>query len=194
MGAFLEFVGAKRLHRWSDQRRLRLIHQLDPYEAETMRPLQAYPKKGGSGVTVHLKGNDLHGNGNREFKLKELRAIVPKVCLRKKSVSKKKYEELTVNLVSEEDLQLNIEYDANYISEGSLLKPIGHFKVQTDCDYYIDHWTTQFQSKLNCIDLGRYGPFQKSGKSCLVVSRHCIEALLTPHIDGQIERLKISLS
>ena len=157
-------MGIKRLCKSSNERRLRLLYQLDEYESITMQPLQAYPKKCGSGVTVFLKGNDLHGNGNRDFQLKQLKAVISKDSWYKKGLIKKKSEQLTVKLVSEEDLQLNIEYDANYIDENSPLHPIGHLKVQTDCDYYIDRSVTRYFSSLNCIDLGRYGPFQKTGK------------------------------
>jgi hypothetical protein len=156
-------MGAKRLHEWSNERRLHLLSKLDPYESLTMQPLQAYPRENGSGVTVYLKGNDLHGNNNRNFKLKQLLAVVPKASNRVKSTFKKKNEMLIVRLKSAEDLQLNIEYEANCILDQSPLCPIGHLGVQTDCDYVVDSSVTEFFSDMNCIDLGRYGPFHKTG-------------------------------
>lgn len=173
MGAYIEFMGVKRLNKTSDERRLRLLYQLDHYESLTKQPLQAHPSKYGSGVTVFLKGNDLHGNRNQDFQLKQLKAVIPKNALRKKSILRMK-NEFTVRIKSEEDLQLNIEYDANYVHDDSPLHPIGHLRVQTDCDYYLDHSTTEYDSNLNCIDLGRYGPFQKGGTFLLLqaISMH----------------------
>jgi hypothetical protein len=168
MGAYLEFMGVKRLNKRSNERRLQLLYQLDPYESLTMQPLQAYPRASGSGVTVILKGNDLHGNSNRHFQLKQLLAIIPKDNLHKTSKFKKN-EKLAVRLIAEEDLLLNIEYDANYIHDDSPLRPVGHLRVQTDCDYYADSSVTEYFSDMNCIDLGRYGPFQKTGTLVLRV-------------------------
>ena len=163
MGAYLEFMGVKRLNKKSNERRLRLRDQLDRYEAPTREPLQAYPLENESGVTVFLKGKNLHGNNNRDFKLKQLIAIIPKDSLRKNSKFKKKNENLIVRIKSNEDLQLNMEYDANYIDDDSPLRPIGNLRVHTDCDYAVDSSVTEYFSHMSSFDLGRYGPFQATG-------------------------------
>jgi hypothetical protein len=81
LGAFIVFTGAKRLNEVSNERRLLMHKEMVPYQSKTMQPLQAYPEDDGSGVTVHLKGEMLHGNYNRDHRpknsAKKLKAVMP---------------------------------------------------------------------------------------------------------------------
>jgi len=60
-------MGAWRLKEECQQRNARLREQLVYHEAKTREPLEAVFEEGESGVTVHLKGEDLHGNKNRAY-------------------------------------------------------------------------------------------------------------------------------
>jgi hypothetical protein len=112
-----------------------LVRELVPYNTMTMRPLEAYPVKGESGCTVHLHGENLHGNKNRPYQLRKK--------VRKKMASK---------------------YDALYIEENESVHPIGYRNLYNDKDYHMDSKVEEFFVDKNCIDLGRYGPFRKKGE------------------------------
>ena len=75
------FLGAWRLSEQSATRNQLLNDQLEYYEAPTRRPLQAVFNKGEGGITVHLKGEDLHGFKNRCYvpknAIRMLKAILP---------------------------------------------------------------------------------------------------------------------
>jgi hypothetical protein len=145
----------------SHARRLRLLDLLVPYQSKTTQPLHAYPEEGGSGVTVYLKGENLHGNDNCNFQLPRLTAKIPNNTLKRKNVFNYKNE--TLRITSEDDLQVDIEYNMYCIRESSPLQPIGYHKIHTDCDYSVDDNIDDFYTDINCIDLGRYGPFRKQG-------------------------------
>lgn len=164
-GAFLEFTGARRLNEQSNARRDRLITELVVYEPKTMQPLQAVPEDGGSGVTVLLKGENLHGNYNRLYwpsnarKVLKARILYEAVC--KNTVFSKATEK--VRIVGEHIHDV-LEYEAFSVNQSGSLQPIGHFGIQVACDYVKDPTIRTFFTGVNCIDLGRYGPFRNKGK------------------------------
>jgi hypothetical protein len=75
-----------------------------------------------------------------------------------------KHKKETVRLFSEHDLHELFEYEGYLVRKTSPLLPIGHFKIHTECDYEADSNVTTFCTDVNCIDLGRYGPFRRQGK------------------------------
>jgi hypothetical protein len=167
LGAFIEFIGARRLNETSNERRLRILDHVVPCLPKTMRPLQACFEEDGGGISVYLKGENLHGKMNRDyrpkFSKKKLVATFQAQTLQtaKPSVVRSKAE--TVRLVSNDDLHEILEYEAFFVSESSAIRPIGHLNIHTDCDYDVDKSISEFYTGVNCIDLGRYGPFQPKG-------------------------------
>ena len=153
----MEYTGAKRLIKESYDRQLRLHDQLQIYPPKrTREPLQAYPIEDGSGVTVYLTGQNLHGNNNLDFFRKKLRAWFSKDALKNSHSALFRPKE-TLKILGVD------EYEACVIKENSPIHPIGHLKINTDCDYEIDETVTSFFTDENCIDLGRYGPFRPKG-------------------------------
>jgi hypothetical protein len=169
LGAFIEFTGARRLLETSNERRLRILDDVVPSFPKTMRPLQALLEEGGSGISVHLKGENLHGNMNREyrpqFSRKKLVASFPSRSLQRVNSSVFRSNMHTVKLISSDDLHENLEYEAFFVRESSAVQPIGHLNIHTDCDYDVDKGISEFYTDINCIDIGRYGPFQQRGAS-----------------------------
>jgi hypothetical protein len=166
------------LNEESNERQKRLMSELVAYEPTTMKPLQAVPEEGGSGVTVFLKGENLSGNNNRLYwprdALKKLRAQIPYEALCRSSVFKNAKEKLKI---VGEDIHEVLEYEAYSVSASGPLHPIGHYGIQIESDYVRDPSIKHFSSEVNCIDLGRYGPFRKEGKAAggpfsAVVSLH----------------------
>lgn len=171
IGAFIEFTGARRMIETSNERRLRILDDVVPSLPKTMRPLQASLEEGGSGISVHLKGESLHGNLNREYRprssKKKLVASFPSRSFHQEqgeaSVFRSNME--TVRLISSHDLHEILEYEAFFVRESSVIQPIGHLNAHTDCDYDVDKSIADFYTEKNCIDIGRYGPFQQRGAS-----------------------------
>lgn len=167
IGAFIEFTGARRLIETCNERRLRILDDVVPSVSKTMRPLQAYPEEGGSGVSVYLKGENLHGNKNREyrpqFSRKKLIASLPA----RTSLNSSDFHRnlVSVRLISNDDLYEILEYEAFFVGDSSAIQPIGHLNIHTDCDYDVDKGISEFYTDINCIDLGRYGPFLQRGTS-----------------------------
>lgn len=136
-----------------------------------MRPLQAYPEKGGSGVTVHITGENIHDNQNRLYwprnAVKRLRAKIPYEA---RCGDTEMINELETLSITGEDIHDIAEYEAFSVRALGPLRPIGHFGIHINCDYVTDASITAFSSDINCVDLGRYGPFRKEGGSVGVVS------------------------
>ena len=165
IGAFIEFLGASRLSEASNERRLRILDDVVLCIPKTMKPLQAYLEEGGSGLSVYLKGEDLHGNKNREYRpkysRKKLVASIPPGELLRSSVFYRNVE--SVNLRSIDDIHEILDYESLFLHESTSMQPIGHLNIHTDCDYEFDESISDFFTHINCIDLGRYGPFQRQG-------------------------------
>lgn len=114
-------------------------------ESDTKKPLEATIDN--MNVAVRLEGNDLHGNRNNPY------------------FSKTRFP-LEADLGDGRHVRVNIVPDSIHDSISDLVKQngLGHFKIFTEEDYEPDN-TIQFVSKnWAIIDIGRYGPFLKTGK------------------------------
>lgn len=171
-GAFLAFKGARELCPESRERGERLLLERSVvYEPITMEPLQAVMEDGGSGVTVKLKGDNLHGNNNCVYwppKAREvLRAKIPRERISRGSIFENLKEKVKVRVVGE-SIHGSEEFEAYSVSGNGPLQPIGHLGIHVAADYKSAPHITSFPKELaksNCIDLGRYGPFRVQGES-----------------------------
>ncbi len=117
-----------------------------PLENDTKKPLEAIIDN--MNVAVRLEGNDLHGNGNNPY--------FPSTRF-----------PLEADIGDGRHVRVNIVPDSIHDSISGLVKQngLGYFKIFTEQDYEPDD-TIQFVSKnWAIIDIGRYGPFLKTGKS-----------------------------
>ena len=152
MGAFLTFIGARRLQQ---KTRIRATELLDarPYkELTTMRPLVAeLPDGFGMGVT--LTGAHLHGPYNSTYLLPALKAVNPDTGRKMK-----------VRLANSQDVSYYPdELDAlkNPNKDGRF----GFLGIHHEDHYRCDTKKTFASAQEGCglIDIGRYGPFRREG-------------------------------
>ena len=151
-GAFLTFLGARKLKEEAMRRTAHLMDGRVVIYNQTVEFLEA--TIGHIDVSVSLKGKDLHGNSNNSH------FSVTRFPLKATCPDGKEVNVIIGPDVVHDDIQ-------GLVNRGEINSPedgIGFFNNFTEEDYEPDN-TVQYCSKsCGTIDLGRYGPFLKTGK------------------------------
>jgi hypothetical protein len=156
-GAFLSFVGAKRLNNESKARNDALLEDAEYKSRLENSPLQAFIDEKHHGVTVHLKGAGVDRHGREYVSKSNLLALIDSDSIKEGSLLRAGRQ--TVRLYISE-LPSAIDRRAYFVSNPN--KRIGHLGIHMESDY---KWiqNASFPAFSDCIDLGRYGPFRVEG-------------------------------
>ena len=147
-GAFLTFLGARRLNTESTRRSELLLDSHVYYDPLTKTPLDAIMPDG-TELSVTLSGENIHGNGNSSYWLPHNLctdgAILP--CGKDVKVTIKQF-----------DFQ-------NYQPLINKENGIGFMGSHQPKDYVYDNNATfsSYNNGCGLVDLGLYGPFKKDG-------------------------------
>lgn len=151
----MTFLGASKLKEKAKKKSDEMIKDRRVIvESDTKEPLTATIDN--MNVSVTLTGKNLHGNGNSNF------FSMTRFPLEASLPNNRNVSVTIVPNSAHECLQ-------ELRDKGEIPSPkngLGHLEMFTEDDYEADHKIT-FSSKNNncgCIDLGRYGPFLKTGK------------------------------
>lgn len=153
-GAFLTFEGARLLKPEAAKRSKQLMKDRYPIDVPTARFLEA---KGidGMNVSVSLKGDNLHGNGNNPY------FRVTRFPL-KATLQNGKRVQVTIG---PEKIHEDIDLLRKNNEIPSHTDGFGHFKITTKDDYTeSEEDFCSHSDGCGLIDIGRYGPFLHSGK------------------------------
>lgn len=152
LGAFLTFLGARRLPKIQAERAQFLLDSRPYKELKTTKPLYALHPDG-FGLKLILNGEDLHSPYNNPYLLQALYAVHPKTN-----------RPMKVKLAHAHDLYYEDEVDALKNPKGR--QRIGFLGIHDETQYFHEPKRTFSILKDYCglIDLGRYGPFRKEGK------------------------------
>ena len=105
-------------------------------------------------VSVTLQGRDLHGNGNNAH-FSNTRFPLKAIGVDGKEVSV---------FIGPDDVHDDIQGLRDRKEIKSIKNGIGHFKNFTEEDYEDDNTIKYCSEQHGSVDLGRYGPFSKTGK------------------------------
>lgn len=152
MGAFLTFIGARRLQQ---KTRIRATELLDarPYkELTTMRPLVA-KLSDGFGMGVSLTGAHLHGPYNSTYLLPALKAANPGTG-----------RKIKVRLANSQDVSYYPD-ELEAMKNPNKDERFGFLGIHHENHYRCDTKKTFASAHEGCglIDIGRYGPFRREG-------------------------------
>lgn len=159
-GVFLTFKGAHLLKSDALERAQQLMEGRHAVEVPTTCPIDA-ENADGTGFSVSLQGENLHGNGNNPYfaiTRFPLKAIL--------SNGKKILVKIGPKNIHEDVDKLRRKKEIASPKDG-----LGHFNMHTEEDYMKNN-DIQFCSHADgcgLIDIGRYGPFLPSGTSSSLV-------------------------
>ncbi len=152
-GAFLTFLGARKLKGESKQRSQDFLKDRIFVYTHTTKPLHA--KVGNYNVDVKLKGHNLHCNGNIGY------FYISRFPLRAKDPnSGREYNVMIGPHSVHEDIQeLRERREVPHVDNG-----LGFLEIFSEDDYESDNETRYSSKEFGAVDIGRYGPFLKTGK------------------------------
>jgi hypothetical protein len=153
-GAFLSFVGARRLTKESMERNDGLLEDADYKCNLENEPLDATMDEGRSGVSVRLEGAGLDRYGRQYVSTTKLVALIQSNTLTEGSVLRTGQQRVRIYV---EGMPSILDRKAYYVSDPN--RRIGHLGIHMESDY---KWIKNpiFPAFFDLIDLGRYGPFR----------------------------------
>jgi hypothetical protein len=163
MGAFLQYVGAKRLNKRSKTFNDNIFDNIEIDIELENEPIQAQLED--HGVTVTLKGAGLDEHGRKYCSYHDLEAVVESKALLSGSALRSGRQKVRIHI---EGVPSNLDRKAYFVSDES--RRIGYLGIHIESDYQDRDIPFPVTDEM-IIDLGRYGPFRKQGKSVLIANQ-----------------------
>ncbi len=152
-GAFLTFLGARKLKEEAKQKSINILMGRIYVESDTTKSLQA--KIGNYNLAVTLKGHDLHGNGNNNH------FTCTRFPLQARDPGNG--HEYSVKIgpheIHEDIQNLRDRKEIPFPKNG-----LGFLQMFTEKDYEDDDEIKYNSDQFGNVDIGRYGPFLKTGE------------------------------
>lgn len=150
-GAFLTFLGARKLKEEARKKSIDFLKDRIYVESDTTKNLQA--KDGNFNMSVKLMGSDLHGNGDSNF------FTFTRFPLLAKDLNGKEYSvKIGPHHIHEDIKELRKRKEMPFPENG-----LGLLCMFSDGDFESDNETKYSSEEFGIIDIGRYGPFLKTG-------------------------------
>ena len=155
LGSFLTYLGGRVQKPEISITSERLLNDQIPHIPQTMIPIDALMEDG-SNVSVNVTGKCIHGNQEVLF-VPITKLPIHGVVFKGKKVSV---------CVRGDSLHENLEDMAEVKGKICDKNGLGHLKILTENDYIPDTGLafSSYDEGCGLLDLGRYGPFLKSGK------------------------------
>jgi hypothetical protein len=190
MGAFLKYVGAKKLNTASKELNESIFENTTIHVDCENLPLQAQLENGGA--TVHLKGAGLDEHGRKYCSNHDLVATIKAKSLRRGSTFKAGLQKVRIHI---EGIPSSLDKKAYFIEDEN--RRVGYLGIHLESDY---KWAPGIQfpvSDETVIDLGRYGPFRKLGTfnsylDRLVLPCYFSDTFVTDRKPDELFHLKVS--